>query len=147
MDTQIPPPSEVVKEEPSPANVDADVKLEETENESAMAVPEQLTTTSRIAVPPKKKIKTSRSSTPNLGGDVEPMNTSSSEAKPPLFPAELNEADVVGGAELRKWFNTEITYELIAALKEISKVRPDNPLRWLGQRLIERADEKTDLQS
>lgn len=145
MEAPIPPPSEVIKEETaSPVKADAEVKIEETDNASATPVPEQLTTTSRIAIPPppKKKAKTSRSSTPNLGGDLEPLNTSSSDTKPPPFPAELNEADVVGGAELRRWFNTEITYELVAALKEISKVRPENPLRWLGQRLMDRAEEK-----
>lgn len=69
--------------------------------------------------PPAKKIKTEDNSTKNNA----PVH------------------EVVGGSSVRQYLNKHLTQHLLEGLKQIGKDKPEDPLRTLGEFLIQRSDE------
>lgn len=51
--------------------------------------------------------------------------------------SKLNLATTVGGSETRKYLNTYVTPYLLNGMRMIAKEQPDEPLKILGQYLIE----------
>lgn len=87
-----------------------------------------------VEVPPSKKIKLEDSST-------DPMPTHQAETKEPPFH------EVVGGSSVRQYLNKHFTQYLLEALNDISKQKPQDPLRELGEYLIRKSDELKENQS
>lgn len=50
--------------------------------------------------------------------------------------------EYVGGSSVRRYLNENLTLELLAGLREVANEKPKDPLRWLGEYLVKRADEK-----
>lgn len=57
---------------------------------------------------------------------------------------EENIEDVVGGSPIRKFLNRNLTMILIEGIKEVTKLKPDDPVRWLGMFLIKKSNEKEE---
>ncbi|CAH6722754.1 hypothetical protein CLIB1444_11S00386 [[Candida] jaroonii] len=47
--------------------------------------------------------------------------------------------EAVGGSSVRKYLNKTLTVHLLEGLKEVGKRKPEDPLKWLGEFLIERS--------
>lgn len=47
--------------------------------------------------------------------------------------------EAVGGSSVRKYLNKTLTVHLLDGLKEVGKQKPEDPLKWLGEFLIERS--------
>ncbi|CAH2449251.1 COMPASS component [Komagataella phaffii CBS 7435] len=60
------------------------------------------------------------------------------------IPAGLEASDIIGGSDVRKWLNKELTFELIEGIKQMAKERPQDCLEWLGQYLLTRSKERKE---
>ena len=49
--------------------------------------------------------------------------------------------EVVGGSTLRRYLNKNLTQHLLDGVREVSKEKPEDPVRWLGNFLIERSNQ------
>lgn len=49
--------------------------------------------------------------------------------------------EMVGGSSVRQYLNRTLTQHLLEGLREVSKNKPEDPLRELGQFLITRSEE------
>lgn len=50
---------------------------------------------------------------------------------------DLKPSEIIGGAPVRQWLNEKVTPSLIQGMRIISKDQPDDPLRVLGEFLIQ----------
>lgn len=50
-------------------------------------------------------------------------------------------AETIGGSSVRKYLNENVTKELLKGVRKVALERPENPLLFLGQYLIERSRE------
>lgn len=78
----------------------------------------------------------SRSSTPN---PVKRQKTS----EEPDIARESNEPmhEIVGGSSIRQYLNKHLTEHILEGLRQVGKEKPSDPLRVLGEFLIERSKE------
>lgn len=49
--------------------------------------------------------------------------------------------EIVGGSSVRQYLNKHLTQHLLEGLKQVSKEKSDDPLKSLGNFLIQRSDE------
>lgn len=49
--------------------------------------------------------------------------------------------EVVGGSSLRRYLNKTLTQHLLDGVREVSREKPEDPVRWLGDFLIERSNQ------
>ncbi|KAL6949927.1 hypothetical protein ACO0QE_000596 [Hanseniaspora vineae] len=52
---------------------------------------------------------------------------------------KVNVVETIGGSSVRKYLNENVTKELLQGVRKVALERPDNPLLFLGQYLIERS--------
>lgn len=52
----------------------------------------------------------------------------------------MNLAATVGGSQTRKYLNTNVTPHLLAGMRLIAVQQPEDPLRVLGEYLIEQSN-------
>lgn len=72
----------------------------------------------------------------------DPVVSKSTTNSPPVSDAkEPPVHEVVGGSSMRQYLNKHLTQHLLEGLQEVSKEKPEDPLRKLGEFLIKRADE------
>lgn len=55
--------------------------------------------------------------------------------------------EIVGGSSIRRYLNKNLTLHLLEGLRQISQTKPNNPLRWLGEFLIERSNQLENLRT
>jgi COMPASS component SDC1 len=55
---------------------------------------------------------------------------------------DLKPSEIIGGAPVRQWLNEHVTPTLIQGVRLISKDQPQDPLRVLGEFLIEESNKK-----
>lgn len=100
--------------------------------ESPNPIPQQVSGTggSTGGTPPaQKRPKPSTTPVPALQQQV------------PELPKDIKLSDVIGGSGLRKYINENLTLELLRGIKNCVNVRPERPLKWLGEWLILRDQE------
>lgn len=51
----------------------------------------------------------------------------------------VNVVETIGGSSVRKYLNENVTKELLQGVRKVALERPENPLLFLGQYLIERS--------
>lgn len=68
--------------------------------------------------------KTASSTGPTIGTSDEPVH------------------EIVGGSSIRQYLNKNLTANLLAGLKEVANKQPGDPLRFLGEFLIAKSDER-----
>ncbi|RLV89956.1 hypothetical protein JA1_004898 [Spathaspora sp. JA1] len=49
--------------------------------------------------------------------------------------------EIVGGSSVRRYLNEHLTKHLLEGLKEVSQVKPEDPLLYLGEFLLNRSEE------
>lgn len=54
---------------------------------------------------------------------------------------ELPVHEVVGGSSVRQYLNKHLSQHLLEGLREVSKNKPEEPLKYLGEFLIQRSSE------
>ncbi|KAG5418525.1 SDC1 [Candida metapsilosis] len=52
--------------------------------------------------------------------------------------------EIVGGSSIRRYLNKHLTQHLLDGLKEVGQVKPEDPLRYLGEFLINRSNEEKE---
>ncbi|KAI5967897.1 SDC1 [Candida margitis] len=52
--------------------------------------------------------------------------------------------EIVGGSSIRRYLNKHLTQHLLDGLKEVGQVKPEDPLRHLGEFLIARSDKEKE---
>lgn len=62
-------------------------------------------------------------------------NASPAAHQPPVH-------EVVGGSSIRQYLNKSVSYDLLEGLRQLARLKPDDPLRWLGEYLIKASDEQ-----
>ncbi|KAI5957735.1 SDC1 [Candida theae] len=50
--------------------------------------------------------------------------------------------EIVGGSSIRRYLNQHLTQHLLDGLKEVGQVKPEDPLKYLGEFLIGRSNEE-----
>ncbi|CCE78422.1 Piso0_001045 [Millerozyma farinosa CBS 7064] len=73
-----------------------------------------------------KRQKVSQETTPNVSPAAD---------QPPVH-------EVVGGSSIRQYLNKNVSYDLLEGLRQLARVKPEDPLRWLGEYLIKASDEQ-----
>lgn len=58
----------------------------------------------------------------------------------------INLSETVGGFPTRKYLNEKVTPTLLEGMRMIAVRKPEDPLKALGQFLIERSDERRNLE-
>lgn len=64
----------------------------------------------------------------------------------PELPPNVKPSQVIGGAPLRQWINNEITPFLLEGMRLVSKERPAEPLKFLGEYLLKEHEKKQQQQ-
>mmetsp|Transcript_8110 Transcript_8110/g.8047 ORF Transcript_8110/g.8047 Transcript_8110/m.8047 type:complete len:138 (-) Transcript_8110:91-504(-) len=59
----------------------------------------------------------------------------------PIHGNELPVHEVVGGSSVRQYLNKHLTQHLLEGLREVSKNKPEDPLKYLGEFLIQRSSQ------
>ena len=54
---------------------------------------------------------------------------------------ELPVHEVVGGSSVRQYLNKYLTQHLLEGLRDVSKNKPEDPLKYLGEFLIQRSNQ------
>lgn len=77
------------------------------------------------------------------GGASSPVKRQKvSDDKPEANPTnELPVHEVVGGSSVRQYLNKHLTQHILEGLRAVSNNKPEDPLRWLGEFLIERSNQ------
>lgn len=71
---------------------------------------------------------------------IEPKETKI-ELKPEHKAPEPPVHEVVGGSSVRQYLNKHLTQHLLEGLVQVNKIKPEDPLRELGEFLIKRSEE------
>ncbi|CAD1811783.1 Dpy-30 motif family protein [Candida parapsilosis] len=92
---------------------------------------------------PEPQVTVEANGTPR-GTTPTPQLQSKQVKQEPRFPDSnlppLHE--IVGGSSIRRYLNKHLTQHLLDGLKEVGMVKPDDPLKYLGEFLIARSDEE-----
>ncbi|CUM50238.1 uncharacterized protein AC631_00139 [Debaryomyces fabryi] len=67
--------------------------------------------------------------------------TISEDKQDPNHGNELPVHEVVGGSSVRQYLNKHLTQHLLEALRDVSKNKPEDPLKYLGEFLIQRSNQ------
>lgn len=73
--------------------------------------------------------------------DVRPLSSTGSAE--PVANSRMNSskmADVIGGSQTRRYLNANVTPFLLAGMRIIATEQPEDPLRRLGEYLIEQSE-------
>ncbi|KAI5956467.1 hypothetical protein KGF54_000942 [Candida jiufengensis] len=144
-----------IKQEHEEINEESEVnKLDTTTNNDNNQEPQELKEDevmeeAEAEITPQPIIKTELSETPRLTPQPQihqPTNNQNKKLKqeqpiietsnlPPLH-------EIVGGSSIRRYLNKHLTKHLLDGLKEVGDIKPDDPLRYLGEFLIARSDEQ-----
>ncbi|EMG46431.1 hypothetical protein G210_3320 [Candida maltosa Xu316] len=68
---------------------------------------------------------------------MESSITPALENQPPMH-------EIVGGSSVRRYLNEHVTKALLEGLKEVGHVKPEDPLKYLGEFLITKSQESKD---
>lgn len=67
--------------------------------------------------------------------------TISEDKQEPNHGNELPVHEVVGGSSVRQYLNRHLTQHLLEGLRDVSKNKPEDPLKYLGEFLIQRSNQ------
>lgn len=67
--------------------------------------------------------------------------TISEDKQEPTHGNELPVHEVVGGSSVRQYLNKHLTQHLLDGLRDVSKNKPEDPLKYLGEFLIQRSNQ------
>lgn len=93
---------------------------------------------SSITPPPAQPqpIVASNSATPvSTPAKKSKLESTTSTNKPPIH-------EIVGGSSVRRYLNEHVTLALLEGLKELAQVKPEDPLKYLGEYLIAKSEEE-----
>ncbi|ODQ78220.1 hypothetical protein BABINDRAFT_162885 [Babjeviella inositovora NRRL Y-12698] len=110
---------------------EADVKIKEvTPAEPVSTLPPKLEQ-SRTATPIPQQLTTSSVDT----------SSSSQPRKKIKLPSDLSTVEVVGGSSVRKWLNANLTPHLLEGMRRCGEEQPEEPLKFLGEFLLQKHEE------
>lgn len=55
--------------------------------------------------------------------------------------SQLPMHEIVGGSSIRRYLNQHLTKTLLEGLKEVAQIKPEDPLKYLGEYLISKSNE------
>lgn len=82
-------------------------------------------------------VKEEAAATASAAAAAAPVTPASPAGSGPAPPVH----EMVGGSSVRQYLNQHLTLHLLAGLKEVGRAKPEDPLRWLGEYLIARAND------
>lgn len=86
--------------------------------------------------PQPQPIVASNSATPvSTPAKKSKLESTTSTNKPPIH-------EIVGGSSVRRYLNEHVTLALLEGLKELAQVKPEDPLKYLGEYLIAKSEEE-----
>ncbi|KAI5964084.1 uncharacterized protein KGF55_002026 [Candida pseudojiufengensis] len=136
---QLPEKEDEPMEEPTeaPAKEPTDEIMEEaTDEHNTEPSPQPIVKTEQIETPrqtPQPQIH--QPNTTNNKKIKQETSTIETSNLPPLH-------EIVGGSSIRRYLNKHLTQHLLEGLKEVGNVKPDDPLRYLGEFLIARSEDE-----
>ncbi|CCE62913.1 hypothetical protein TPHA_0D02770 [Tetrapisispora phaffii CBS 4417] len=98
-------------------------------NTSESVEPTDLKNTSEIPIPILTTSESVNGTVPNLENRLKDESLNN-----------INLTETIGGSETRKYLNQNVTQQLLNGMKIIAKEKPKDPLRVLGEYLIEQSD-------
>lgn len=75
------------------------------------------------------------------------IDTKEDSTKPEINTPNPNENsqlpmhEIVGGSSVRRYLNQHLTKTLLEGLKEVAQIKPEDPLKYLGEFLISKSNE------
>lgn len=84
---------------------------------------DEMSVTSLLTEQPAKRVKVEEDETPIPNHSTPPVH------------------EMVGGSSVRQYLNKHLTQHLLEGLRDVSKRQPQDPLRELGEFLVQRAKE------
>lgn len=78
------------------------------------------------------------------GGSSSPAKRTkmaSEDKQEPNYANELPVHEVVGGSSVRQYLNKHLTQHVLEGLRDVSKDKPEDPLKYLGEFLIQRSNQ------
>ncbi|CAX41764.1 COMPASS/SET1C histone methyltransferase complex subunit, putative [Candida dubliniensis CD36] len=75
------------------------------------------------------------------------IDTKEDSTKPEINTPTPNENsqlpmhEIVGGSSVRRYLNQHLTKTLLEGLKEVAQIKPEDPLKYLGEFLISKSNE------
>ncbi|WEJ95520.1 COMPASS (complex proteins associated with Set1p) component [Yamadazyma tenuis] len=97
-----------------------------------------------VALDPRGKSTTPRSETPKPEYLKASPPTSNKRQKIQDIEDDIAPADpvheIVGGSTVRRYLNKNVTVHLLDGLRELANTSPEDPLKFLGQFLIDRSE-------
>ncbi|EGW32207.1 uncharacterized protein SPAPADRAFT_61290 [Spathaspora passalidarum NRRL Y-27907] len=122
-------------------------EIEQTNNSEPTSV--TATTSNGVGANSATATTTTTTTTP----DVDNIQVKQEQRRPKLEPSRESSMDttpltnqqpmheIVGGSSVRRYLNEHLTKHLLEGLKEVSQAKPEDPLRYLGEFLINRSEE------
>lgn len=95
---------------------------------------------SRSGTPKVELSEISEAKVKSASGTPNPSKRKAQDIQPIEFEEPIHE--YIGGSSIRKYLNEHITKHLMEGLKKVGNERPEDPLKWLGNYLIEKSDEE-----
>ena len=138
--------SETIRNESPVSNLESNNNNEITDDTSPIqvdnenSVSRQLSTTPPSSQPQPHASIDSSSATPvptSIKKSKLESNKSTSidiQQPPPIH-------EIVGGSSVRRYLNEHITLTLLEGLKELAQIKPEDPLKYLGEYLITKSNE------
>lgn len=94
---------------------------------------------------PEPEMKLESNGTPRGTTPTPQLQTKQVKQEPIIRDSNLPPMhEIVGGSSVRRYLNKHLTQHLLDGLKEVGRVKPEDPLKYLGEFLITRSNEGKD---
>lgn len=91
---------------------------------------------------PEPEMKLESNGTPRGTTPTPQLQTKQVKQEPIVRDSNLPPMhEIVGGSSVRRYLNKHLTQHLLDGLKEVGRVKPEDPLKYLGEFLITRSNE------
>ncbi|RCK65251.1 COMPASS component SDC1 [Candida viswanathii] len=110
----------------------------ETDNRDSIA---RHPSSSSATTPPPPQSQTTTLARGSTSVTPAPTPSKKTKQEPTSLDNQPPMHEIVGGSSVRRYLNEHVTLTLLEGLKELAQVKPEDPLKYLGEYLIAKSEE------